>query len=210
MLILVRHGQSEANAAGVLVGRTDSPLTDLGKRQARCIGAALKAASVGSGQPAPRVVCSPLQRAFETATIVAGELGLAEALEIDGRLIELDYGDLEGKRPSELAGGEWAAWRADTSWRPPGGETLPELHTRLDPFWESVVSEAAKADVIAVTHVSPIKAAVAWVLGTGPEVAWKLSLGVASITRISTAGPFPAVVSFGETAHLARAAELSA
>jgi broad specificity phosphatase PhoE len=93
-------------------------------------------------------------------------------------------------------------WRSDPSWRPPGGETLPELHQRLDPLWASLSSEAAAGDVIAVTHVSPTKAAVAWVLGAGPELSWKLALGVASITRISFGGIAPALVTFGETGHL--------
>jgi broad specificity phosphatase PhoE len=55
-----------------------------------------------------------------------------------------------------------------------------------------------------VSHVSPIKAAVAWALGAGAGVSWRLSLGVASITRVRTGGAGgPALVSFNETAHLA-------
>jgi probable phosphoglycerate mutase len=198
MLILVRHGQSEANAAGLLVGRTDSALTDLGRRQAAAIGEALAA---GPDRPL-RLLTSPLARTRNTAEIIAGRLGSPLAPEVEDRLIELDYGELEGQRPADLGGGVWAGWRSDSSWRPPGGETLPELHHRLDPLWASLASEAAAGDVIAVTHVSPTKAAVAWVLGAGPELSWKLSLGVASITRISFGGISPALVSFGETGHL--------
>jgi broad specificity phosphatase PhoE len=65
-----------------------------------------------------------------------------------------------------------------------------------------LAAEADDSDIVAVTHVSPIKAAVAWVLGAGPELAWKLSLGVASITRVALSGPAPALVSFGEMGHL--------
>ncbi len=69
---------------------------------------------------------------------------------------------------------------------------------------EELSAEAARSDVVVVSHVSPIKAAVTWALGGGPELSWRLSLGVASITRISTGGPVgPALVSFNETAHLA-------
>jgi len=206
VLILVRHGQSEANASGLLLGRTDSELTDLGRLQAERLGAALAAtwlAGSSSDLVPLRILTSPLLRAQVTAQIISEALGRnAPAPEIEDRLIELDYGDLEGKRPSELADGVWASWRADASWRPPGGESFPDLHERVDPLWASLAPEAAAGDVIAVSHVSPIKAAVAWALGAGPELAWKLSLGVASITRISLQRSSPALVSFGETGHL--------
>jgi len=206
MLILVRHGQSEANVAGLLLGRMDSALTDLGRLQAGRIGEALAAAGLAgasSGVLPLRIITSPLVRAQVTAEIISHALGPnAPVPEVEERLIELDYGELEGRRPSELADGVWARWRADASWRPPGGESFPDLHRRLDPLWVSMAAEAAEGDVIAVSHVSPIKAGVAWALGAGPELAWKLSLGVASITRISLARPSPALVSFGETGHL--------
>jgi len=198
MLILVRHGQSEANAAGLLVGRTDSALTELGRRQAAAIGEVLAAAPERPLQ----LLTSPLVRARHTAEIIARRLGSPLTPQVEDRLIELDYGELDGQRPADLSRGVWAGWRSDSSWRPPGGETLPELHDRLDPLWASLAPEAAAGDVIAVTHVSPTKAAVAWVLGAGPELSWRLSLGVASITRISFSGPSPALVTFGETGHL--------
>ena len=69
---------------------------------------------------------------------------------------------------------------------------------------EELSAEAAPSDVIVVTHLSPVKAAVVWALGAGPEMSWRLSLGVASISRISTAvSSGPTLVSFNETAHLA-------
>ncbi len=212
MLILVRHGQSEANAAGVLLGRTDSELTDLGRLQASRIGHAL-ARSVrhvsGGGDDGPgvrvpiRILTSPLVRARLTAKIISEVLGPGVPQpEVEERLIELDYGELDGKRPADLAPGVWSGWRSDPTWRPSGGESFVDLHARVDPLWASLAEEAAAGDVIAVSHVSPIKAAVAWTLGAGPELAWKLSLGVAAITRISFGGRAPALVSFGETDHL--------
>jgi broad specificity phosphatase PhoE len=75
---------------------------------------------------------------------------------------------------------------------------------------EELASEAARHDVVVVSHVSPIKAAVAWALGTPPDIAWRLSLSVASITRITTdASSGPALVSFNETEHLAGVEALS-
>ncbi len=70
MLILVRHGQSEANAAGLLLGRLDSPLTELGRRQAKVLGEVL-----ALRDPTPvQLVTSPLLRARETADAIADAL----------------------------------------------------------------------------------------------------------------------------------------
>ena len=205
MLILVRHGQSESNAAGVLAGRDDVPLTALGVEQARRAGrllAAERATVLPRERPLVRLLTSPLQRARMTAELIASELGDGVATDVEERLIELDYGELEGRRPGELDRRLWATWRSDPSWVPPGGESFEQLHGRLDPLWESLAAEAAAGDVVAVSHVSPIKACVAWALGTGPELAWRLSLGVCAITRVRTGPGGPALVSFGETGHL--------
>lgn len=204
MLVLVRHGQSRANAAGLLVGRSDSPLTDLGRRQAVALGEVL--ASGKRGAKGWRILTSPLQRAAETALLIAtacGEATIAE-LAIDSRFVELDYGDLDETAPSQLPEGTWEQWCVDTSWRPPGGETLLEVSKRVGAACEELSMEAAASDVVIVSHVSPIKAAVAWALGAGPEVSWRLNLGVASITRIATGGARgPCLVSFNDSGHLA-------
>ena len=115
--------------------------------------------------------------------------------------IELDYGDFDGLAMSQVPAADWAAWRADPSWRPPLGETLLELHERVAAFCDDLVGRGADGDVIAVSHVSPIKAAVSWALRAGPELSWRLSLSVAALTRISTSPR--SLVSFGETGHLA-------
>ncbi len=62
--------------------------------------------------------------------------------------------------------------------------------------------EAAERDVVVFSHVSPIKAAVAWALGVGPETSWRMNLGQATITRIRTAPGTPALLSFNNDAHL--------
>lgn len=200
MLILLRHGESEYNAARRLVGRSDPALTELGSRQAEAAGRLLAAERAGRGGPL-RVVTSPLRRARATAELVAFSLDVEE-VEIEESLIELDYGELEGLRSDEVAPADWAAWRSDPAWRPPGGETLAEVQARLGAWCDLVAGEAAEGDLVAVSHVSPIKAAAAWALGAGPELAWRLSLGVATITRVGTKPPL--LHSFGESGHLAR------
>jgi alpha-ribazole phosphatase len=207
MLLLVRHGQSEANVSGLLLGRSDSPLTELGYRQAELLGEALAARL-----PAPsRLLTSPLLRARQTAAAIADGLakkGSAAPMEatVEERFVELDYGELDGTAPRDLQPGLWAGWRLDPGWRPPGGETLEEVSARVAAACDELAAEAAGHDVVVVSHVSPIKAAVSWALGCGPELSWRLSLSVASITRVATGGPGgPALVSFNETAHLGTA-----
>jgi broad specificity phosphatase PhoE len=206
MLLLVRHGQSRANAAGLLIGRADSPLTGLGHQQAVALGEVLASRGVAAG----RILTSPLQRAMKTAQVIAAayasviEPAALPQVKVDGRFVVRDEGELDETAPSELPPGLWDRWRSDAAWRPPGGETLGEVRARVSAACEELSAEAARSDVVVVSHVSPIKAAVTWALGGGPELSWRLSLGVASITRISTGGPVgPALVSFNETAHLA-------
>src|SRR4051812_47094038 len=103
MIILVRHGQTEMNREGRLQGRLDAPLTELGMEQARRCAASL------AGTDAGTVVTSPLQRAADTARQIAAVLGAA--VEIDDRLIELDYGDWDGRRLGDVGPAEWARWR---------------------------------------------------------------------------------------------------
>ncbi len=188
MIILVRHGRTKANASGLLQGRVDNPLDDLGRVQAAAIAASI---------PRPvRVVASPLLRARQTAE------AFGCPIEIDERWIELDYGHWDEKPVRDVAVHEWAAWRADVGFVPPGGESLSTLQTRVEAAIAELAEEAADADVVVVSHVSPIKAAVAWALGGGAELTWRMSVGQASVSRIRTGRPGPAMTSFNEVWHL--------
>ncbi len=188
MLIVVRHGRTAANAAGELLGRRDPGLDALGWRQAEAIGRAIESPS--------RVVSSPLRRCRETASV----WGLPVA--VDERLIEIDYGELEGMPLSEVPPATWAAWRADPAWRPRDGETLEEMTARVSAALADLADEAASDDVVVVSHVSPIKAAVAWALGVGGEISWRCFVAQASVTRVAIAGGRPSLHSFNETSHL--------
>ena len=190
MLILVRHGRTAFNAAGKLVGRLDPPLDEVGLAQAAAIGEALKGVD--------HVVSSPLLRARQTAEYIGGPV------EVDDRWIEVDYGEYDGMvLGSQEAVALWEAWRSDVSIMPPGGESLEDMGHRVVSALDELLPEAAKLDIAVVSHVSPIKAAVSYVLGAGPETAWRSHLDPASISRI-TISPRGAVLrTFNETWHLA-------
>jgi len=189
VLIVVRHGRTEANASGLLLGRRlDPALDDLGRRQAAALAAALPGAA--------RVVSSPLQRAQETAS------AFGRPVEVDDRWVELDYGTLDGTPLRDVPADVWAAWRADPSLAPGGGESLVDLGERIRAACADLLEEAERADVIVVTHVSPVKAALAWALGVGDEVSWRAYVAPASITRIATAGGRPSLHAFNVCTHL--------
>lgn len=188
MLIVVRHGRTEANASGLLLGGADPELDELGRAQAASLAAAIPDVDL--------VVASPLRRARQTAA------AFGRPVETDDRWIELDYGDWDGRRITEVTAEQWAAWRADPDFRPPGGETLAELGRRTRRACDDLVEAATDGTVVVVTHVSPLKAAVAWALGVGDEVTWRLFVAPASITRIDIRDTRPVLVSFDEVAHL--------
>lgn len=189
MLIIVRHGRTAANAQGLLLGRADPSLDEEGRTQAAALGRVLHP---------DRVVSSPLRRARETAAAFGLEV------EVDERWIELDYGDMEGTPTADVPAETWAEWRADVCYHPEGGESLLQLSERVGQACEDLVADARARDVVVVTHVSPVKAAVAWALGVGCEVSWRTFVGPATITRIGI-GPWgPSLHTFNESAHLSR------
>jgi broad specificity phosphatase PhoE len=196
VIVLVRHGRTAANASGLLLGRADPVLDEAGVRQAAALAGACAPLDLA------RVVSSPLGRCRDTAGAIAAAAAVPLPVEIDERWIELDYGELDGRPMGEVPAATWGAWREDVGWCPPGGESLAALGARVRAACEVLADEARARDVVVVSHVSPIKAAVAWALGVGDEVAWRMWVAPASITRIATAGRAPSLRSFNELAHL--------
>jgi broad specificity phosphatase PhoE len=184
VLILVRHGQTSANAQGLLCGLADLELTDLGTRQAKALVA-------GVGRPA-RVISSPLRRARDTAAA----FGLP--VEVDERWVELDYGAFDLLAYGDVPAAVWEQWRSDCDYVPEGGESLSALGRRVREACADVAAAAADEDIVVVTHVSPIKAAIAWALQTGDDIAWRLHVRDASVHRILTGRPGPRLVAFNE------------
>jgi broad specificity phosphatase PhoE len=189
-LVFVRHGQTDANRNGVLLGRLDPPLNDAGREQA-----AVVAARVALLAPA-RIVASPLVRAMETAEIVGVACGLSVG--VDARLIEVDYGEYDGLPLAELPSDLVWKWRNDAEFAPPGGESLASVGKRMGEYTSEVLDSLAEGPMVAVSHVSPIKAAVLWALGLPELSAWRLRLDNASVTRLAPGPDGPVLLSFNE------------
>ena len=152
MIYLLRHGQTVWNAERRFQGRLDSPLTPLGIAQAQSLGRLL--GGLLDRPDAFRFVASPQGRAWQTAVIVAGELGLSpKVIAHEPRLMEQDYGIWQGQTVDEITATEedrWTWYRADRWHRgPPEGESYSEVTERVS-AWLATVSESDR--VIAVCH----------------------------------------------------------
>jgi alpha-ribazole phosphatase len=185
VLILIRHGRTALNASGRLQGRIDEPLDDVGHLQAKAV-----AERVG---PVDELIASPLLRAQQTAD------AFGVPYELDERWIELAYGVYDGMPTSEVPSGVWLRWREDAEFEPEGGESLAALDRRVRAACVDLEARSADRSVAIVSHVSPIKSAVAWALGTGIEMAWRSHLSQASITRIDLRRAGPVLYTFNET-----------
>ena len=143
------------------------------------------------------ILTSPLVRARQTAEAVGAACGVPVA--VDERLVEIDWGTWEGRPAGSLAVADVDRWRADEG-TAPEGESLDSLSHRVESFCVETLEHEGL--VVAVSHVSPIKAAAAWALGVDGTVAWRMFLGLASITRVGWGRTSPVLLSFNETGHL--------
>jgi broad specificity phosphatase PhoE len=191
-ILLVRHGRTTANAEGLLLGRLDPPLDETGVRQAAAAASLLAAAE----RRPTRLVSSPLTRTRQTAAAIGEALGLE--VELDDRWLELDYGELDGVPLADVPAETWATWRTDPEFCPAGGECLSALGRRVRAACDELAEEVAEADVVVVSHVSPIKAAVAWALESGDLVAWRLFVAPGSVSRIDVGRNGPSLALFNQ------------
>jgi len=191
VLILVRHGRTPANAAGLLQGRLDQDLDEMGRLQATAV-----AAYVERWCDVDAVVSSPLKRAQQTAAA----FGLA--VETDDRWLELSYGEYEGTPHTDVPSEVWQRWRDDPHFTPTGGESLATLDQRVRSACEDLAERAAGENVVVVSHVSPMKSAVAWALGVGVDISFNCHLDQAAVCRIAFRGDRPILQTFNETAQV--------
>ena len=191
MLILVRHGRTAANKAGQVQGRLDQDLDEIGQRQAVAVSDMVKAMG-----PVDVVIASPLKRAQQTAI----EFGLP--VEIDERFLELSYGVYEGVKHADVPSEVWNNWRQDFNYVPEGGESLAALDVRVRGACSDLAARAAESNVVVVSHVSPMKSAVAWALGVDIGISWTCHLDHASVCRIAFRNSSPILTTFNETAAL--------
>jgi broad specificity phosphatase PhoE len=188
-LVLARHGETEWSKSGQHTGRTDIPLTDLGREQATRLGVAL------AGRTFSRVLSSPLSRAVETARLA----GFGERVEIDPDLREWDYGIYEGRRRVDIDDDEpgWTVWSHPIV----GGESLVELAQRADRVIERILPTGG--DVLVFSHGHFLRVLAARWIEQPPLTAGRLELATATISELGWETDRRVIEGWNAAAHLA-------
>ncbi len=188
MIILIRHGQSTTNELGLLVGRSNPPLTEKGREQARRLSAHLSGVR--------EVWSSPLERAYDTARLC---VPTHEPLVKDS-FIEVDYGSLDGRPLASITPQQWRDFEGEHQRPLLDGESLgsvdARVHAELDALLEDPASLLHSSDehLVIVSHVSPIKAAITWSLGVHGSAAWRMRVDNASMSVIGTRHATPMLI----------------
>jgi alpha-ribazole phosphatase len=182
--ILIRHGETIWNRESRYHGQSDIPLNEEGKKQAKKLSERLKDEKIDI------VYSSDLQRAFETAKLIAKP----HLLDVNTvkEMRELSLGIWEGFTLEEIQQKwprEYAQWRENPHYvRPPGGETICELCNRVAVFLRKIAHNNKEKNVAIVTHAGPIRALLSVILGLEKEKFWKFKISNTSLTVLEYDG----------------------
>ena len=164
-IFLARHGETDWNRIGRWQGKTDIPLSEVGRAQARTLAERLRDRSV------TQIFTSDLSRASETAGIVAAALGVTE-ISFDPRLQERGFGCFEGLTREECAdrhAEDWARYLADRRTTPTGAELKELVVARMLAALTAVAESAAgSGHVLVVSHGAAIRTFLHTVTGVEP------------------------------------------
>jgi probable phosphoglycerate mutase len=209
-VILVRHGRTHLTENKKISGRGgENPhLSELGREDAHSVAKAL--AKVGNtGQyaylkPPSAIIASPIQRAVDTANVIASELGLQVSLEED--ISEISFGDWDGHTTEEVAetwSDQWQAWRGSWTASPPNGESLQEFDERVMRARNKIVTKYAGQTVVVVAHVMPIRGFTRYAFDGGTSSYWVTQIAPCSMTILRMWGnQATEVVTVNDTNHL--------
>jgi probable phosphoglycerate mutase len=196
-LILVRHGQIEANLTQRWHGSTDEALTEQGRVDARRVAEFL-------GRTRPQigtVYTSPAQRAHTTASAIADALGVP--LFVVPALSEYAIGVFEGESYADLAARHrfFEQADADITWAPPGGESLETVGARVVAAWQSIARDHPSSETVVVSHGAAIAIGLSVLFDAGPRGWLRYRLRNGSVTEIEIE-PTPRLVALNMSDHL--------
>ena len=191
-LHLVRHGETEENQRGILVGSTDVALCENGRVQARDL------AGLTRSLPLDAIFVSPMLRTVETAILAFGPQA---RLVTDSRLKECHFGEWEGLYFAEIAGRYpevWQNWLRDWEHTPiPGGETFALFSQRLVAFCEEILHKHPGQNLALVTHGGCIRTLLShYLCGSAGGGNWKFKVENATMTTLEFAEGFPILTAF--------------
>jgi broad specificity phosphatase PhoE len=179
-IVLVRHGQSVWNREHRIQGQLDPPLSDEGRRQASLLGSRLV------GRTFAGFYASDLKRAFETALVIGGVVGIEP--EPMSSLREIYLGEWEGLRTEEIAKQfpeAWSTWVEEPDWDcVPGGEGAAAFDARVGAAMDEILGRHPHGDVLVVTHGGVIQIALHRIVGRPPQGLFPFKIQNASISVI--------------------------
>jgi probable phosphoglycerate mutase len=183
-VFVIRHGETEWSRDGRHTGRTDVPLTDLGRRQAEDLGRCL------AGRRFVRVLVSPAQRARETSRLA----GFGDVAEVRAELAEWDYGADEGRTTPQIQAERpgWSLWKDG----PAGGERIEDVGRRADRVIDEVRSTPGTVALFAHGHILRILTA-RWV-GLPPAAGGLFALDAAGLGILGYEHRAPVMVRWNE------------
>lgn len=179
-IILVRHGQSAANSAGVLAGRTPHvALSEQGQQQADSLVDRLGRVSIDG------IISSPIQRCQETVAPLATSLGLP--VEMAPALAEVEYGEWTNRKLSELSQEPlWAVVQHTPSLAVfPGGEALADMAARAWSLLRSLTVDQPGKTLLLCSHGDVIKSLLAHALGVHLDLFQRIVISPASLSVIT-------------------------
>jgi probable phosphoglycerate mutase len=195
---LARHGETAWTITGQHTGRTDLPLTEQGEANARRIGERL------SGLTFRKVFTSPLQRAGRTCELA----GFGSVAQIDGDLVEWDYGEYEGRLTIDILKErpDWQLFRDGC----PGGESPQQVATRADRVVSRV--RAIAGDVLLFSSGHFLRMVATRWIGIEPINGQSLMLSTASLSAVGYENSIlrPAIRLWNDTHHVLTSSEQNA
>ncbi len=180
VVLLVRHGLTPTTGVKLPGRARGLHLSDEGRRQAEA--AAERIAKISK---VVAIYSSPLERARETAGIIAKSRNMA--VRIERGLLEVDIGKWTGWAIKDaVARPEWKAVQQHPSgFRFPNGESFTEMQARITGAIARIVARHPGKIIVAVSHADPIKAAVAHAIGTPLDLFQRVMIGTASISALA-------------------------
>lgn len=182
--MLVRHGETEWSRDGRHTGRTDVPLTEVGRREAEMLAARLRVWRFW------RVLSSPLQRALETCRLA----GYGDVTEVRDELMEWDYGDYEGRTTADIRTEHptWTIWTGGAR----RGESADDVGARVDPLVAEL--REVEGDVAIFGHGHLLRVLAARWLDLPALEGRRLALGTTTVSVLGFERETPVIVRWNE------------
>ena len=178
---LIRHGEPVGGRR--YRGQINDPLSDKGWQQMR--------SAVAEHAPWDQIISSPLSRCVDFARELSQRHDIP--LAVDGRLMEIGFGDWEGKSAADLMKScpdiLMKFWHDPTNHVPPNGERLLDFQQRIIAAWDEITQSYAGQHILIVGHAGQMRMVIRHVLDMPLDSIFRLQIANAGISRIQIDGP---------------------